>query len=114
MRRNNRYTIIFLCCVLAMPTCVEILSGFHSESLKISICMGAVLGAAHLMLRPAIRLLTAPIGCLTLGLLQPVIDIGLIYACCRVVDGFSVTDPLHALLAVFMINAVTFIAAGRR
>ena len=114
MKRNNRYTIVFLCCVLAMPTCVEMLSGFHSESLGISLFMGAVLGAAHLLLRPIIRLLTAPIGCLTLGLIQPAIDIILIYGSCRLVDGFSVTDPLHALLAVILINAVTFIAAGRR
>lgn len=114
MRRNNRYAIVFLCCLLAMPTCAEMLSGFHSGSLQISLVMGAMLGAAHLILRPVIRVLAAPIGCLTLGLIQPVIDILLIYGCDRVVDGFSVSDPLHALLAVVLINAVTFIAAGRR
>ena len=114
MKRNNRYTIVFLCCVLAMPTCVKMLTGFHSDSLQISVCMGVLLGAAHLLLRPVIRLLTAPIGCLTLGLIQPVIDIILIYGCDKMIDGFSVTDPLHALLAVVLINAVTFIAAGRR
>ena len=114
MRRNNRYAIVFTCCLLAMPTCVEMLGGFHSESLKISLLMGAALGAAHLMLRPVIRLLTAPIGCLTLGLIQPLIDMALIYGCDRLVEGFSVSDPLHMLLAVVMINAVTFIAAGRK
>ena len=114
MRRNNRYAIVFTCCVLAMPTCVKMLSGFHSESLTVSAIMGAVLGLAHMLVRPIIRVLTMPIGCLTLGLIQPVIDIALIYGCDRLVDGFSVTDPLHALLAVIMINAITFIAAGRR
>jgi len=114
MRKNNRYTIVFLCCVLAMPTCTHMLSGFHSESLPVALFMGALLGAAHLLIRPVLRVLTAPIGCLTLGLFQPVIDIALIYACDRLVDGFSVTDPLHALLAVVLINAVTFIAAGRK
>lgn len=114
MRRNNRYAIVFLCCVMAMPTCVQMLDGFNSENIRISLFMGALLGAAHLLLRPVIRVLTAPIGCLTLGLIQPVIDIFLIYSCDRLVDGFSVSDPLHALLAVIMINAVTFIAAGRR
>lgn len=114
MKRNNRYAIVFLCCVLAMPTCAEMLSGFHAESLAASVFAGVLLGAAHLLLRPVIRALTAPIGCLTLGLVQPVIDILLIYGCSRLTDGFSVTDPLHALLAVVLINAVTFIAAGRR
>lgn len=114
MRRNNRYAIVFLCCVMAMPTCVQMLDGFYSESIRISLFMGALLGAAHLVLRPVIRVLTAPIGCLTLGLIQPAIDIFLIYGCDRLVDGFSVTDPLHALLAVILINAISFIAAGRR
>ena len=114
MKRNNRYAIVFTCCVLAMPTCVELLPGFHSESLVISVFAGAVLGLAHLIIRPIIRLLTAPIGCLTLGLIQPVIDMALIYGCTKFVNGFSVTDPIHVLLAVILINAVTFIAAGRR
>lgn len=114
MRNNNRYAVVFLCCVLAMPTCTHMLSGFYSESLRISLFMGALLGMAHLLIRPVLRILTAPIGCLTLGLIQPVIDVALIYACDRAVDGFSVTDPLHALLAVVLINAVTFIAAGRK
>lgn len=76
--------------------------------------MGALLGAAHLALRPVIRVLTAPIGCLTLGLIQPAIDVGLLYLCDHFVKGFAVGDPLDALLSVALINAITFIAAGRR
>lgn len=114
MRRNNRYAIVFTCCLLAMPTCVELLSSFTSDSIYTSLIMGALLGATHLALRPIIRVLTAPIGCLTLGLIQPVIDVGLIYLCDHFVEGFAVGDPLDALLAVVLINVITFIAAGRR
>lgn len=114
MRRNNRYAIVFACCVLAIPTCVKLLSGFTSESVYMSLIMGALLGAAHLALRPIIRVLTAPIGCLTLGLIQPVIDVGLIYLCDHFVDGFAVGDLLDAFLAAALINTITFIAAGRR
>lgn len=97
-----------------MPTCVELLSSFTSDSVYTSLIMGALLGASHLALRPIIRVLTAPIGCLTLGLIQPVIDIGLIYLCDHFVEGFAVGDPLDALMAVVLINVITFIAAGRR
>lgn len=114
MRRNNRYAIVFVCCLLAMPTCVKLLNGFVSDSVRTSLVMGALLGAAHLALRPVVRALTAPIGCLTLGLIQPAIDIGLIYLCDYFVDGFSAGSLLETLLAAAMLNAITFIAAGRR
>lgn len=113
-KHSDRGAITFLCCLLAVPTCTKLLTGFHAQSIYTALIAGALLGAAHLCLRPLIRLATAPIGCLTLGLVQPLIDIGLIYACDRLVNGFSVNDPFHALLAVVLINTITFIAAGRR
>jgi uncharacterized membrane protein YvlD (DUF360 family) len=58
--------------------------------------------------------LSFPIGCLTMGLIQPVIDIALLYACAHYVAGFSITNPLHALLAVILVNAVCAIGVGRR
>ena len=57
----------FLCCLLAMPTCAYMLEGIQAESLKEAVFAGTLLGVAHLFLRPALRILSAPIGCLTLG-----------------------------------------------
>ncbi len=114
MNRGNRYAIAFLCCVLAMPTCVKLLPGFESNGLLPAVFAGVLLGIAHLLVRPIIRVATAPIGCLTLGLIQPLIDMGLIYACDRFAAGFSAGNIIELLLAVVLINATTFIAAGRR
>ncbi|MGI6238312.1 MAG: phage holin family protein [Christensenellales bacterium] len=114
MRRSSRSAIIFACCLFAMPTCVAMLDGFQADSMGAALLMGALVGAVHVAARPIIRLLSAPIGCLTLGLIQPLIDIALLYLCAGVVDGFSITNPLHALLAVVLINSVCFIAGGRR
>jgi uncharacterized membrane protein YvlD (DUF360 family) len=114
MNRRKSGAIIFLCCVLAMPTCVKLLSGFQTEDAAAAVAMGVLLGAVHVVVRPILRIVSAPIGCLTLGLIQPVIDLGLIYACDYFVEGFRVTNALHALMAVFLINTVCFIAAGRR
>ncbi len=113
MRKGSRAAIVFACCVLAIPTCVEMLDGFQSASLAASIAMGALLGTVHVAVRPIIRILSIPIGCLTMGLIQPVIDIALLYACAHFVEGFAITNPLHALLAVILINAVCAIGAGR-
>ena len=111
--RNSRGAISFLCCLLAVPTCTKLLPGFQADSIQIALIAGALLGLAHLCIRPMIRILAAPIGCLTLGLIQPLIDMGLIYACDKLVNGFAVTVPFHALLAVILINTITFIASGR-
>jgi uncharacterized membrane protein YvlD (DUF360 family) len=76
--------------------------------------MGALLGVVHVAVRPIIRILSMPIGCLTMGLIQPVLDVLILYACAHYVQGFSITNPLHALLAVILINTVCAIAGGRR
>lgn len=114
MNKDNRRAIVFICCLLAMPTCVKIMDGFTAESVYVALFAGALLGLAHLLLRPAIRIATAPIGCLTLGLIQPVIDVLLIYLCDHLVPGFTAGNVPEVFLAVVLINTITFIAAGRR
>ncbi len=114
MRKGSKSMIVFACCVLAIPTLVEMLDGFQAESLAASIAMGALLGVVHVAIRPILRILSIPLGCLTMGLIQPAIDIALLYLCAHFVDGFSITNPLHALLAVVLINVVCAIGAGRR
>ena len=75
---------------------------------------GALLGVAHLVLRPVLRILCAPLGCLTLGLFGMVIDVGLIYTCDHLVDGFAVPGLLYAVLTAVLINAICAVAAGRK
>ena len=114
MRKGSRAAIVFACCVLAMPTCVYLLNGFHTDTMLTAVVMGVVLGVVHLAVRPIVRLLSAPIGCMTLGFINPLLDVVLIYACAQIVEGFEVTNPLHALLAAILINVLCFIGGGRR
>ena len=116
--KSSRGLLIFLCCVLAVPT-VGALMGLVPPDVKPEAAMpallvGALLGAAHLVLRPVLRLLFAPVGCLTLGLFGLVIDVALIYLCAHCVQGFAVPSFLYALLTALLINAVCAVAAGRR
>lgn len=117
-KRGGRSTIIFLCCTLAVPT-VAVMMGFlpaeaTPEAFAPALATGALLGAAHLVLRPVLRLISAPLGCMTLGLFGMVIDVGLLYACGNLVEGFEVPGLTYAVVTSVLINAICAIAAGRR
>ena len=74
MRKGSKSAIVFACCLLAMPTCVKLLDGFHAENMESALVMGALLGALHVAVRPILRVVSIPLGCLTLGLIQPLIE----------------------------------------
>ena len=117
-KRGSRSTIIFLACTLAVPT-VAVMMGVYGGRPTLQPAMpalvtGALLGAAHLVLRPVLRLVFAPVGCLTLGLSGIAIDVGLLYLCDHLVKGFAVPGVLYALVTALLINAVCAVAAGRR
>ena len=109
----SRYSAMLLACTLGVPTCCKMLPGFSAGNIKAALACGACLGVLHLFFRPVLRLMSAPVGCLTLGLINPAIDLALLYAAARFTGAIEITNLLSALLASFMINAVCFIAAGR-
>ena len=122
MKRKKNPFLVFLCCVLAVPTCGTLLGeltlpeAITPESLillKPWFSVGILLGLAHLLLRPILRLLSAPIGCITLGLFGFIIDVALIYLCAYFVDGFTVSGPLYAVCTAILINAVCAVTKSR-
>lgn len=116
MKRRKNPFLVFLTCVLAVPTCgmllgeltlpVGALNEASVELLRPWIMVGTLLGIAHLLLRPILRILSAPIGCLTLGLSGFVIDVALIYGCDFLVEGFQVSGLLYAVLTAILINTI--------
>lgn len=112
--RNGRTFVTFLCCVLAVPTCAHLMPGVQAPDLTQAVAAGALLGACYLILRPILRLVTLPLGCLTLGLFNVAIDVGLILACSHLIEGFSVDTPLTALLISLFVNAMIAITGGFR
>lgn len=121
MRKNMkkpRRTLVFLTCVLAVPTVAFLMYGMPARmdfpTFAPLLGCGCVLGLAHLMLRPLLRIITAPLGCLTLGLSGTVIDVALIYFSARFVRGFEMPGFLYALLTALFINAVACFVGGRR
>ena len=117
-KRGGRWSVIFLCCTLAVPTVAAMMGAYEGvptlQQMSPALATGALLGLAHILLRPVLRLLFAPVGCLTLGLFGLVIDVALIYLSASFVPGFVVPGFLYALLTALTINAVCAVAAGRR
>ena len=121
MRRRakpSRHLLIFLTCLLAVPTVACMMYG-TPETVDLPtfaplLLTGAALGAAHLVLRPLLRIITAPLGCLTLGLSGTVIDIALIYVADHFVDSFYVPEFLFALLTALLVNAITAFVGARK
>ncbi len=117
-KKGGRWSVVFLCCTLAVPTVAIMFGAYEGEltlqTLTPALATGALLGVAHLVLRPVLRLLSAPLGCLTLGLFGMVIDVGLIYACDSLVEGFSVPGLLYAVLTAVLINTICAVAGARK
>jgi len=117
-RHGPRWPIIFLTCTLAVPA-VAALMGYYGpsptlEAAKPALVAGGLLGLAHLFLRPVLRLLFAPLGCMTLGLFGMVIDVGLLYGSSLLVKGFEVPGLLYAAITAVVINGVCAITTGRK
>lgn len=117
-KRGPGWLLILICCTLAVPMVGELMgyyeNGLDVNTLRPAFVTGALLGIAHLILRPILRLIFSPLGCLTLGLFGLVIDLGLIYLSASFVEGFAVPSFLYALLTALLINFICAFSAGRR
>lgn len=116
-KRGNRWFVILMSCILAVPTVAKLM-GFYEGSptedqLMAAATAGAMLGVTHIFLRPVLRFIFAPIGCLTLGAFGMVIDVALLYLCDYLVADFAIPGFLYALLTAITVNAICAIAAGR-
>ena len=124
MRNRKSPFTVFLCCTLAVPTCGVLVGDLSIdqamelelliEILRPWLAVGALLGLAHILLRPVLRMLSAPLGCLTLGFFGFVIDVGMIYACAYLVDGFQISGLLYAVLTAILINTIVAFTGNMR
>ena len=112
--RQGKTFITFMCCVLSMATLPYLLPGVTAAEPAQAVAAGVLLGLAYLVLRPVMRILTLPVGCLTLGLFNLVIDVGLIYLSSQVIDGFMVDGIMNAILSAVLVNSVCAIVGGFR
>ena len=116
--RPGGNTLLFLTCVLAVPTVSHLLYGTPSTNDLPTIApylfAGAALGLAHLILRPLLRLITAPLGCMTFGLSGTVIDVALIYLSARLIPDFHMPGFAYALVTAIFINLISLLVGARK
>jgi len=108
--RLSHWSVTFLCCLLAVPTLPQLVGGISFDSMYLGVAAGAALGVAYLLIRPILRILTLPIGCLTLGLFGYGLDAAMIYALGVYMPGFHVSSLESALVAAIFLSAVQMIA----
>lgn len=89
--------LAFITCVIGVPLCAYILPGVHVEPVYMSLMLGLILGGFFYIVRPLLKLLTIPIGCLTMGLFSLALDTGVIYLMSLYLPGFSLDGPEWAL-----------------
>ncbi len=111
----GRKTLTFLCCLLAVPACCKLMAPhIVADSLETAVLAGALLGVAYLLVRPVMRILTIPIGCLTLGTFGLVIDGALFMALPHLVQGLHVESFLWAMIAGFLVNCMCLAVGGSK
>jgi len=116
MRKHGtgRGSAVFFSCILCVFACAHLLPGVSYDSIEDAVLAGALLGSVYVAVRPMMRLLTGPIGCLTLGLTNTLLDVGIIYLCQRVIDGFSVDGIGWALGMALFVNVICGVVGGKR
>ena len=110
--KPGRTFATFLCCTLGVPTCTKLLPGLMAADLMSALAVGVLLGLAYIVLRPVLRLISLPLGCLTFGLFNTVIDVGLLYGCARLIEGFTIESVISAVLSALLINVLCGVVGG--
>jgi putative membrane protein len=88
----------------------RVLEGFRVQDLKTAVIAAVVLGLLNTFLKPILQFVSIPITLLTLGLFYLVINIAIVYLCAYLIDGFTVSGALTALLFSFALSLAHWVA----
>lgn len=88
----------------------RVLQGFYVDTTQTAIIVAIVMGLLNTFVKPVLQFLSLPITILTLGLFYFVINVLIVYLCAYLVDGFSVSGFIAALLFSFGLSLAQGIA----
>lgn len=104
----------FIAGTLAVPLCCAVFPQIQAASFEAALLVGACLAVVYLALRPLLKLLTLPLGVLTLGLAGAVVDALLVYVLCtRVLPGMIVFEQIWWVAVMAVAVNVLRALAGR-
>jgi putative membrane protein len=88
----------------------RVLEGFRVDSTQTAIIVAIVMGLLNTFVKPVLQFLSIPITVLTLGIFYFVVNAAVVYLCAYLVDGFSVSNFIAALLFSIALSIAQTIA----
>ena len=99
--------ITWLVSAAALYIVTQFVPGIHVSGVQTTFIAALVIGLVNATLGNLLKILTLPIGCLTLGLSSLIINALMFMVAANVVSGFHVDSFLHALLGSLAMSVVT-------
>ena len=96
---------------LALMLVAYLYSGVKVEGIFAALIAALVLGLVNAVIRPLLVLLTLPVTVLTLGLFIFIINAFLFWFVAEVVNGFTVTGFMAALIGSLLFSVVTLLTS---
>jgi putative membrane protein len=97
---------------VAVIFCARLIPGVQVNGFFTAVVVAIALALLNTFLKPILVFLTFPITIITLGLFYLLINVIIIYIAARLIDGFSVSGFLPALLFSFGISIVSSILSA--
>jgi putative membrane protein len=95
--------------VLALLFVAHFVPGVEVTSFYIAAIVAILLGIINITIKPILLLLTLPLNLITLGLFTFVLNALLFWFVASFVDGFEVAGFFAALVASFIVSAVSWV-----
>ena len=99
--------IRLLVSTLAILIAAHLIPGVVVASTTTAIIVAIVLGILNTFLKPILQILALPITIMTLGLFYFVVNVFIIYLATYLVDGFSISGFIPALLFGLVVSLVS-------
>ena len=96
---------------LALLLVAFLYSGVRVDGIFTALIAALLLGLVNAFIRPLLVLLTLPVTVLTLGLFIFIINAFLFWFVAEIVDGFTVTGFMAALIGSLMFSVVTLLTS---
>ena len=106
------YLIRLACCGAAVYFMPQFLHEIKVDTITTAIIVALVMSFLNTFVKPVLQFLSIPITILTLGIFYLVINVGIVYLCAYLVNGFSVSGFIQPLLFGFVLSIVNSIAGG--
>jgi putative membrane protein len=112
LRFMINYLIRLACCGAAVYFMPQFLHEIKVDTITTAIIVALVMSFLNTFVKPVLQFLSIPITILTLGIFYLVINVGIVYLCAYLVNGFSVSGFIQPLLFGFVLSIVNSIAGG--